>query len=87
MRYYSDVLKRIFETVEQCEAAEFEHACKLEEENKAAALRQKREAEIREAKEHYLKLVQAYIKDYGEFERDSISAKPLNFLYNNYFRD
>ena len=80
MRYYSDVLKKIFETAEQCEAAEFEHARKLEEENRITELRQKREAEIREAKECYLKLVRKYVEDYGSFtELSSFDADNLSF--------
>ena len=78
MKIYSEELKKLFDTVEECEKAEAAHR-KAEEEKKAAEQKKAENRKARakevedalkaaaEARANYEKLLAAFCKDYGAF--------------------
>lgn len=86
MKYYGELTRQLYDSIEACEKAETEHKQKIDEaEAKKKALtetRAKRAKEIEElykaltaAQEAYNKALAAFVKDYGSFHmtiRDSI---------------
>ena len=78
MKFYSEELKKFYESAEECEKAEKE-AAKAREEAKAkqealVAARKERAKEVEdalkaaiEAKKNYDKLLRSFCKDYGTF--------------------
>ena len=78
MKIYSEELKKLFDTVEECEKAEAAHR-KAEEEKKAAEQKKAENRKVRakevedalkaaaEARANYEKLLAAFCKDYGSF--------------------
>ena len=78
MKIYSEELKKLFDTVEDCEKAEAAHR-KAEEEKKAAEQKKAENRKARakevedalkaavEARAKYDKLLQDFCKDYGAF--------------------
>ena len=74
MKYYSEKLKKVYDTVEQLQAAETEydkaHAAEIakQKERKARAEEiTKARKELVNAREHYSELVNKFIKDYGSY--------------------
>lgn len=79
MKYYSETLKKIYDTQEELISAECEYKKKLEEKKKKEAEeaerltklkaeKEKRLQEINEAKENYNNLLRSYWKDYGDYD-------------------
>ena len=78
MKYYSETLKKIYDTQEELISAECAYKKKLDEQKKKEAeeaerltkLKAEKEArlqEINEARENYNKLLKNYWKDYGDY--------------------
>ena len=78
MKYYSEILKKAFDTEAACLKAEKEHtemvAAKKATEEKLAKARKERAKEIEDAlhevykaRKHYTELLEAFCKDYGAF--------------------
>lgn len=83
MKYYSETLKKIYDTQEELISAECAYKKKLDEQKKKEvekverltklkAEREKRLQEIDEARETYYKLLKSYWKDYGDYDTNSI---------------
>lgn len=83
MKYYSETLKKIYDTQEELISAECAYKKKLEEQKKKEvekaehltklkAEREKRLQEINEARETYYKLLKSYWNDYGDYGTNSI---------------
>lgn len=78
MKYYSDITKKFYDTVKECEKAETDYKASKEKEKaakeKKAAERKKRASEVEdayfamiEAQNVYNKLKNEFIKDYGYY--------------------
>lgn len=85
MRIISDLTKKEYSTVEECEQAEkeFLEAKRVEEEKKKELAEQRKvratEVEdamkaIKDAEDHYYELLNAFIKDYGSYHYSSRSV-------------
>lgn len=83
MKYYSETLKKIYDTQEELISAESAYKKKLDEQKKKEAEkaecltklkeeREKRLQEINEARETYYKLLKSYWNDYGDYGTNSI---------------
>lgn len=83
MKYYSETLKKIYDTQEELICAESAYKKKLDEQKKKEAEkaerltklkeeREKRLQEINEAREAYYKLLKSYWNDYGDYGTNSI---------------
>lgn len=79
MKYYSETLKKIYDTQEELISAECEYKKKVEEKKKKEkeeaerltklkAEKERRLQEINEARETYNKLLRDYWKDYGDYD-------------------
>lgn len=79
MKYYSETLKKIYDTQEELISAECEYEKKVEEKKKKEkeeaerltklkAEKERRLQEINEARETYNKLLKDYWKDYGDYD-------------------
>lgn len=79
MKYYSETLKKIYDTQEELISAECTYKKKLDEQKKKEAEeaerltklkaeKEKRLQEIDEAREAYNKLLRNYWKDYGDYD-------------------
>ena len=79
MKYYSETLKKIYDTQEELISAECAYKKKLDEQKKKEAeegerltkLKAEKEArlqEINEARETYKKLLRSYWKEYGDYD-------------------
>lgn len=82
MKYYSETLKKIYDTQEELISAERAYKKKLDEQKKKEAkeaerltkLKAEKETrlqEINEARETYNKLLRSYWKDYGDYDLSS----------------
>lgn len=65
--WYSEILKKYFETEEACKKAEDEYNQKHAVELKAKEERARRAKEVNDAYAHYVELKNKFIKDYNEF--------------------
>lgn len=83
MKYYSETLKKIYDTQEELIGAECAYEKKLEEQKKKEAEKAKRLTklkaerenriqEINEARETYYKLLKSYWNDYKDYGTNSI---------------
>lgn len=82
MKYYSETLKKIYDTQEELISAECAYKKKLDEQKKEAekaerltklkAERETRLQEINKARETYNKLLKRYWNDYGDYDTNSI---------------
>ncbi len=81
MRYYSDVLNKLFNTIEEVNKAEQEQAEKVAAEKKKRDERERREKEVDEAFTHAYELRAAYLKDYGSYAYTY--GLPFFELFNN----
>ena len=98
MLYYSELLKRTFDSAEECENAENKELTRLEQERqdneKKIAEKKARAAEIestykemQNAKEKYNKLVSDFIKDYKSFHFTFSNTNDfLNDVFDTYFK-
>lgn len=67
MKYYSEKLNKIFDKPEDLKDAERAYEAKEAEEKAKKAQRSKRAKEVEDAWDHYVKLLNDFIKDYGSF--------------------
>lgn len=83
MKYYSETLKKIYDTQEELIGAECAYKKKLDEQKKKEAKkaerltklkaeRENRLQEINEARKTYYKLLKSYWNDYGDYDTNSI---------------
>ena len=95
MKYYSEILKKAFDTEKDCLKAEKEHEEKVAAQKIAAeTLAKERKArakevedaleKVQEARENYLKVLKDFCKDYGAFHyswtSDKVKPSLLEFL-------
>ncbi len=95
MKYYSEVLKKTFDTEKECLKAEKEHEEKVAVQKAAAeSLAKERKArakevedallQVQEARENYVKVLKDFCKDYGAFHyswtNDKVKPSLLDFL-------
>lgn len=88
MKYYSETLKKIYDTSEELISAECAYKKKLDEQKKKEterltklkAEKEKRLQEIDEARETYNKLLRNYWKDYGDYDIDSAFRSLFNVI-------
>ena len=99
MKYYSDTLKKLFDSAEECEKAEqeeLEAKKKAEEEKeKLAAERKARADEVEEARkamvkaqENYEKVMREFLRDYHtyHYSTSNVSEMPKIFtFFDNWF--
>lgn len=67
MKYFSDKLNRVYETVEELETAEAELDRKNQEKKKLVEERAARAKEVEEAYKAYRELLSKFCDDYGSF--------------------
>lgn len=67
MKYYSEKLNKVFDTVDALEKAEAELEAKNAEKKKKAEARATRAKEVEDAYKTYRTLLDAFCKDYGAF--------------------
>lgn len=94
MKYYSETLKKIYDTQEELISAECVYKKKLDEQKKKEAEeaeeaerltklkaeKEKRLQEIDEAREAYNKLLRNYWKDYGDYDIGSAFRSLFNVI-------
>ena len=88
MKYYSDKLNKVFDTVDELESAELEYTKKQDEELKKKQERKERAKEVDEAFKNYQKLLSAFIKDYGSYHfscNDKFLDDVNKFLSNIFY--
>ena len=88
MKYYSDKLNKVFDTVDALESAELEYNKTQDEELKKKQERKERAKEVDEAFKNYQKLLSAFIKDYGSYHfscNDEILDDVNKFLSNIFY--
>ena len=96
MKYYSDILNRLFDSQEDCAKAEEAHkaqVAKAEAEKKAKT--EKRAARAKEVEEFYKAAVEAkkayteklnaFIKDYGSFHLTTSEPLSITSLFDLFF--
>lgn len=98
MKYYSEVLKKLFDTADEAEKAEKEEKARVkqkkEKEEKLQLEKKTRAAEIEKvykeiqtAKKNYNELIQAFIKDYGSYHFTfSNSEDFLTDFFEDFFK-
>lgn len=97
MKYYSEVLKKTFDTEKDCLAAEKDYNEKLEaaeKQKKELAEKRKERAkeveeaykEVQKAQKHYAELRTKFVKDYGSFHM-TITSKDNDWdtIFNEWF--
>lgn len=102
MKFYSEITKKFYSTVDECEAAEKEVEKQKKEEkakkDKLSAERKARADEITEALKKvyedcnkYQSLVKDFVKDYGSYHysitTDNYNDSPLGFSWIDSFSD
>ena len=66
-KYYSDLTKKLYETEEECDAAEKEFAEQQTAEQKKREERAARAKEVEDAYNHYLELLEKFLDDYNYY--------------------
>lgn len=87
MKYYSEKLKKLFDSTEDLESAEKEYAEKEAKELKLREVRKTRAQEVEEAYKNYKKLLDDFIKDYGSYHqtiRDNDSLSVFDIMFNHW---
>lgn len=82
MKYYSETLKKIFDTPEDLKKAEKAHKEKLAVEEKKRAERSARAKEVEEAYKAYKKLLDDFVKDYGSFHMTINDSRSLFDMFD-----
>lgn len=94
MKFYSEQLNKLFDSVEELKAAEDKvNAAKKAEEEKKAALKAQREERAKEVEEAFKlaseaqskanELLKEFIKDYGSFH--TTLREPIASIWDNFF--
>ena len=87
MKFYSDVTKKLYETVEELEAAENEVELKEFKKQELAKQKAARIAEIEAAQKAHTDLCDKFIEDYGMSEFLKYVAKELSFVSEGHFKE
>lgn len=96
MRYYSDTLRKFFESEDECLTAEKDYSNKLaKEEAEKKALAEKRSTRAKEveslykaaaeAKKAYTKALSEFVRDYGSYHATFRTTDPLLFDLFDWF--
>lgn len=93
MKYFSELTKRVYETVEELEAAEKVEQEKLDAEAAKKAKRAEKAKEVEQALadvnaayKHYTEVLEAFCKDYGAYHTTLTGDDELfNLIYNRVF--
>lgn len=96
MKYYSDVLNKMFDNANDCLTAEREHAAKQEKEEyekKRVAAERKAAADkveaarkaMNEAQSAYKKELEGFCKKYGSYHYSSRDVSDIPTLFNDIF--
>ena len=97
MKYYSEQLKKIFDSAAECEKAEADHKAALEEKERKqqelTAQRKERAAEVEsaykemiDAQKKFYKLKGEFLKDYKSFHMTfSTQDTPFDNLFKEFF--
>lgn len=87
MRIYSEITGKEYKTVEECEKAEdayqVEKAAKAAKEDKLKKERKERAAEVDAAYKNYMKLLNAFVQDYGSYHT---SFRSDDGLFTDFFK-
>ena len=80
MKFFSEILNKLFDTSDSLEKAEAEY--KAEQEKKTASKKQKQalKKEISDTFEHLVELMSDYYETYGEL--DPVSSSGLSKIFN-----
>lgn len=96
MRYYSDLLKKVFDSEDACVAAEDKYLTEMEEKDaREKELRETRKArakeveaaleEVHEAQKKFTELKNNFIKDYGSFHYSISSSDSFPKIFDDLF--
>ena len=87
MKFYSEKLNTMFDTEKACtqaeDAYEVEQAAKAAKEDKLKKERKQRAEEVDAAYKNYMKLLNAFMKDYGSYHT---SFKSDDGLFTDFFK-
>lgn len=87
MKFYSDVTKKFYNSADECEkeenALQVELAAKAAKEDKLKKERKQRAEEVDAAYKNYMKLLNAFMKDYGSYHT---SFKSDDGLFTDFFK-
>lgn len=97
MKYYSEILKNVYDSEKECKQAEAAFLKeKAEKDEKEKALQENRKARAKEIEEaykakleadkHYLKLRKDFIKDYGSFHLTVSSKDDVEDILETFFK-
>lgn len=67
MKFYSEDLKTLFNTVEELEAAEEQYRSRIKAEQEKKNQRKTRAKEVEDARVKYMELLKQFIADYGSY--------------------
>lgn len=84
MKYYSETLKKLFDTTEDLKNAEAKHAESIAAAEKKRAERSARAKEVEDAYKAYKKLLDAFVKDYGSFHMTINDSRSLFDLLDTF---
>ena len=87
MKFYSDVTKKLYDTVEDLEAAEKEVELKELKKQELAKQKAARIAEIEAAQKAHADLCDKFIEDYGMNEFLKFVSKELNSTLEGHFKE
>lgn len=96
MKYFSDVLNKVFETEKECVAAEKKYLSEQEEKKKAETAKRERRAEaakrveaaqqiMRDAQTAYRKELEEFCKEYGTYHYSTDSFDNIPHLFSTFF--
>lgn len=99
MKYFSDILNKVYNTEKECKEAEEQYLSKkkAEEEAKQKLTEKRKERakeveeafkNVREAQKHYDELLKAFVKDYGSFHMsfsESGASDTLSDILTRFF--
>lgn len=77
MKYYSELLKMVYDTPEELESAETKHRAAIEEKKAIQAQEKARKKEVDDAVDKAHELIRLYVRDYGSYCRPAYYMKEL----------
>lgn len=85
MKYYSEILKKVFDSEQECVEAEAAEKQLTSERKKRAAEVEAARKELQEANTRYNKLLKEYCKDYGAFHYKLNDREDLKDILDFWF--
>lgn len=85
MKYYSEVLDKVFDSEKECMEAENAEKKKTDEREKRAEEVEVARKQAQEAKARYERLLERYCKDYGTFRYKLNDSHDINDLFSLWF--